>query len=133
MEAPVVGKGEQTLVEPHLAGGRVMVIHQRPRIVEQHLLRHPGKALERPLHPVKPRRLPLVPKGADKRPSRIAQGRHKQMQPHPLTADRRRGRAKVDLQLPARRGFKPQAGSRLGLQRLAQRRRRALHRPQRHC
>src|ERR1700751_1966257 len=37
MEAPMVGKGEQTIIEPYLAGGRVMVIHQRPRIVEQHL------------------------------------------------------------------------------------------------
>jgi len=133
MKAPIMGKGQQPLVEPHLASGRVMIIHQRPRIVEQHLPRYPGKALERPLHAVEPRRLPLVPKGADKRTSRVAQGRHKQMQPHPLAADRRRGRAEVDLQLLTRRCFKPQAGSRLGLQRLAQRRRRALHRPQRHC
>ena len=73
-----------------------------------------------------------MPEGADKRTSRVAQGRHKQMQPHPLAADRRRGRAKVDLQLLARRCFKPQAGSRFGLQCLAQRRCRALHRAQRH-
>jgi hypothetical protein len=46
--------------------------------------------------PVEPGRLPLVPEGADKRTSRIAQGRHKQMDLHPPAADRRRGRAEVD-------------------------------------
>jgi hypothetical protein len=69
MEAPIPGKGEQTLVETHLAGGRIMVIHQCPRIVEQNLLRHPAKALEHALHPVEPGRLPLVPESADKRTS----------------------------------------------------------------
>ena len=132
MEAPIAGEGVQTIVETHLAGGRVMVIDQRPRIVEQDLLRHPAKALERALHAVEPGRLPLVPEGPDKRPSRVAQGRHKQVHPHPLAADRHRDPAKVDLQLLARRRLKPQARPRLGLQRLAQRHCRALHRPQRH-
>ena len=75
LEAPVARKGVQTVVETHLARGRVMVLDQRPRIVEQHLLRHPAKALERALHAVEPGRLPLVPEGLHKRPSRIAKGR----------------------------------------------------------
>ena len=96
-----------------------MMIDQCPRIVEQHLLRHPAKALERALHAVEPGRLPLVPEGPDKRPSRVAQRRHKQVHPHPLAADRHRDPAKVDLQLLARRRLEPQTGPRLGLQRLA--------------
>jgi hypothetical protein len=115
----MAGKGVQTIVEPNLAGGRVMIIDQCPRIVEQHLLRHPAKALERALHAVEPGRLPLVPEGPNKWPPRVAQGRYKQMDPHPLAADRHRGPAEVDLQLLARRRLKPQAGPRLGLQRLA--------------
>ena len=75
--------------------------------------------MERALHAVEPGRLPLVPESLDKRPSRVAQGRHKQVYPHPLAADRNRDPAKVDLQLLARRRLKPQAGPRLGLQRLA--------------
>jgi hypothetical protein len=39
------------------------------------------------------------------------------MQPYPRATNRHRGRTKVDLQLLARRCFKPQAGARLGLQR----------------
>jgi hypothetical protein len=44
----------QPLVETDFAGGRIMVIDQRPRIVEQHLLRHPAKAPQRALHAVEP-------------------------------------------------------------------------------
>ncbi len=40
----------ETFVEAHLARGRVVVLDQRPRIVEQHLLRHPAKALEGAFH-----------------------------------------------------------------------------------
>jgi hypothetical protein len=93
----------QTLVEAHLAGRRVMVVDQRPRIVEQHLLRHPAKAPERALHAVEPGRLPLVAKGPDKRPPRIAEGRDKQMYPHRGTPNRHRDRPKVDLRLLSRR------------------------------
>src|ERR1700758_2515004 len=46
MEAPIAGKGVQAFVETHLASGRVMVIDQRPGIVEQHLPGHPGKVPE---------------------------------------------------------------------------------------
>jgi hypothetical protein len=57
----------QAFVETHLPGGRIMVIDQRPGVVEHHLLRHPVKAPEGALQPVEPGRLPLVPKGSDKR------------------------------------------------------------------
>src|SRR5262249_15322819 len=53
-EAPVIGKSVQPLVETHLAGGRIVVIDQRPRVVKQHLLRHPAKAPEGTLHAVEP-------------------------------------------------------------------------------
>ena len=68
MEAPTAGNGVQTIVETHFASGRVMVIDQPPRIVEQNLLRHLAKALERAFHAVEPGRLPLMPEGLDKRP-----------------------------------------------------------------
>ena len=77
MEAPIEGKGVQAFVETHLPGGRVMVIDQRPGVVEHHLLRHPVKVSERALQSVEPGRLPLVPEGPDKRTPRVAQGRHK--------------------------------------------------------
>ena len=110
-----------------------MVLDQRPRIVEQHLLRHPAKAPERAFHAIEPGRLPLVPKGPYKRPPRIAQCRHKQMHSHRVTADCYCGCPEIDLQLPARCRLKPQAGPRLGPPRLTQRRHRALHRSQRYC
>jgi hypothetical protein len=77
----------------HLAGGAmhslvgdlahppVEMSLQCPRVVEDHLLRHPAKALERALDTVEPGRLLLVPEGPDKRTSRVAQGRHEQMHP----------------------------------------------------
>src|SRR5438270_669410 len=40
-ETPVACKRVQPFIEAHLAGGRVMMLDQRSRIVEQHLLRHP--------------------------------------------------------------------------------------------
>src|SRR5204862_7388549 len=97
-------------IEAHLAGGRVMMLDQRSRIVEQHLLRHPAKALQRAFHASEPGRLPLVPKGLHKHPPRIAQCRHKQMHSPRVPADRPGGSPEIDLQLPAWRRLKPQAG-----------------------
>jgi hypothetical protein len=77
MKAPIAGQGEQAFVETHLPAGRVMVIDQRPGIVEQHLPRHPGKVPECAVQAVKPGRLPLMPEGPDKRTPRVAQCRHK--------------------------------------------------------
>jgi hypothetical protein len=37
----------QVFVETHLAGGRIMMIDQRPRIIEDHLLRDPAEVPER--------------------------------------------------------------------------------------
>jgi hypothetical protein len=93
----------QVFVETHLAGGRIMMIDQRPRIIEDHLLRDPAEVPERALRAVQPGRLPLMPEGPDKRPPQIAQGRDKQMHPHRGTPNRHRDRPKVDLRLLARR------------------------------
>jgi transposase len=68
-------------------GATTMMVDQRPRIVQQHFLRHPTKAPERAFHAVEPGRLPLVPKGSYKRPPRIAQCRHEQMHPYRVAAD----------------------------------------------
>jgi hypothetical protein len=129
---PIAREGVQTLVETDFAGGCIMMLHQRPRIVEQHLSRHFAKPPERALHAVEPGRLPLVPEGSHNRPPRIAQCRHKQMHPHRGAADRHRGCPEIDLQLLARRRLKPQAGPRLGPQRLAHWRHCALRCAQRH-
>src|SRR6266853_6905232 len=113
-ETPVAGKGVKAIIETHLAGRRVVVVDQRPRIVEQHLLRHPAKPAERAFHAVEPGRLPLMPERPHKWPPRIAQCRYEQMHPHRVAADRHPRLAKVDLQLLARRRLEPQAGARLG-------------------
>ena len=104
---------------------------QRPRIVEKHLPRRAAEAPERALQAVEPRRLPLKPERLNEHPARIAERRHKQMDPHRLPADRHAHLAEVDLQLLARRRLEANAGPRLGLQHLAQRRHGALDHPQR--
>lgn len=109
-----------------------MVIDQRPRVVEQHLLRHPAKAPEGALNAVQPGRLPLVPVGLHIGPPRVAQRRYEQVHPYRLAADRHRRRPEVDLQLPAGRRLKPQGRPRFGTQHLPQLRRRPLDRAQRH-
>jgi hypothetical protein len=53
-------------------------------------------------------------KHPDKRPAGKAQGRHKQMESHPLRTHQHGRRAKVDLELPARRGLKAHGRPRLG-------------------
>jgi hypothetical protein len=128
----MAGKRVQPVIETHFARNRVMMVDQRPSVVEQHLPRYPAKALEPPFQAIKPRRLALMPEGPHKHPPRIPQRRDKQMYPHRVAADRYSRLAKVDLQLLARRRLKPQTGPRLGPQCLAQRRHGALHRAQRH-
>jgi len=49
-------------------------------------------------------------------PARVAQGGHKQMHPHPLTADPHPRVAKVDLHLLARGRLKPHGCPHLRLQ-----------------
>src|SRR3546814_4228067 len=61
LDAPVLRERPQPPVEPHLPGLGVVVVDQRPGVVQQHFLRQPGEVRERPLHPVEPRRLAGVP------------------------------------------------------------------------
>jgi hypothetical protein len=51
-----IGKRVQVFVETHLAGGRIMMIDQRPRIIEDHLVRDPTGVRERALHALQPGR-----------------------------------------------------------------------------
>ena len=116
-ETPVACKPMQPLVKSHLARRCVVVLDQRPGVVEQNLLRNPAEMAERPLHAVEPGRLSLMPEGAHKYSPRITERRHEQVQLHNLAADRGPRLAKVDLQLPPRRRLeakrRPSLGGRL--------------------
>ncbi len=131
-EAPVIGEGREPLVEADLARRCVVMIDQRPGVVEQHLARHPAEVPERRLDAVEPGRLPVVAEGLDEYPARIAQRRHEQVDPHALAGDRHPRLAEVDLQLMTGRRLEAQRRPRLGPQRLAQSRRRPLDRAQAH-
>jgi hypothetical protein len=109
-----------------------VLVHQRPRVVHERLLRNAPEVRERRLDPVEPRRLPLVPERLNEDPTRIAERRHEQIDPHALAADLDPQLAKVDLKLPPRRRLEPHAGPRLRPKRLAQARHRPLDRAQRH-
>lgn len=78
-EAPVAGKGQQPIIEANFPGDSIMVLHQRPRVVEQHLLRHAAEVIKGAFDSVKPGRLALVPKRPDITPPRIPERRLKQM------------------------------------------------------
>jgi hypothetical protein len=103
-------------VEPHLSGGRIVMLNQRLGIVDQHFGRNPAKAQKGALHALKPVGLALPQRGADMQPARVAQGGHKQMHPHPLAANPHPRLAKVDLHLLARRRLKPDCRPHLRLQ-----------------
>jgi hypothetical protein len=60
-------------VEADFSSGRIMLLNQRPRVVEQHLLRHPAKMAKRCLNAVHPRRLPLMAKRLRVEPPRVSQ------------------------------------------------------------
>ena len=109
-----------------------MALHQRPRIVEQHLLRHPTKMAKRRLDAVHPRRLPLMAERFRVNPPRVAQRRDKQVHAQALAADRHPGLAKIDLQLMPGRCLKSNRRSRLGAHRPAPPRYRPLDRAQAH-
>lgn len=132
LEAPVLRERPQPRVEPDLPRLGVVVVDQRPRVVQQHFLRQPGEVRERPLHPIEPRRLAVVPERLHVAAPRVAQRRHEQVHPHRLATDLHTPLAEVDLQLPAGRRLEPNRRTRLGLQRPAQRRHRTLDRPQAH-
>ena len=110
--APVAGEGVQALVERHLARRPVVVLDERPGVVQQQLARHAAEVAEGALDPVQPRRLPLVPEGADVHPARVAQRGDEQVDPHRLLADPHRPLAEVDLQLPPRRRLEADRGQR---------------------
>jgi len=60
-EIPLASEGVGPLVESHLARLCIVVIGQRPGVVELHLAPHAAEVPERALQPLEPRRLPLVP------------------------------------------------------------------------
>ena len=129
-EAPVRRERQEPVVELHLARRRVVLLHQRLRVVHQHLLGNAAEVPERPLQPREPRRLALVPERLRVAPPRVAQRRHEQLRPHPLAPDRHPRLAEVDLQLPTRRRLEPQRRLRLRPQLPPMRRHRPLHRAQ---
>jgi hypothetical protein len=107
-----------------------MVLDQRLGIVEQHLLGQAAEMPERALQPLEPGRLPLVPEGAGIDPARVAEGRHEQVDPHRLVADRHPALAEVDLQLPPRRRLEAHRRQRLRRELAPQVRHRPLDRAQ---
>jgi hypothetical protein len=107
-EAPVAGEGVQALVEAHLACRRVMVLDQRPSVVEQHRLRHVAKIAKRRLYPS-----PIAAR-ADT-PHEPAPGVAECRDTH---ADMHPRLAKIDLQLLARRRLEPGLRPPLSAQRL---------------
>ena len=115
-EPPVVGKGMEPGVEPDLPGRRVMVLHQRPGVVEQNLRRHAAEPQERTLHPLEPVHLALAQRGSDMHPPRVAERGDEQMRADLLIGDPYLGFAKVDLQLPPRRRLEPNRRPAVGLQ-----------------
>lgn len=106
----------EALIEPHLAGDRIVVVDQRSGVVDQDLRRHPAKVAEGAFQPIKPRPLALMAKGRHIPTPRVAQRRHEQKDPDHLAADRHPRRTKVDLQLPPRRRLKAHTGARLRFQ-----------------
>jgi hypothetical protein len=104
----------QPFIKDHLASHRIVANHHRLGIIEQDLARHPAKVPEGRLQALEPRRLPFVPKRRHETAARVAQRRHEQVNPQHLAADRHKGRAKVDLQLPAGRRLEAHARPRLG-------------------
>ena len=113
-EPPVAGEGLEPIVEGHFPRRRIVQRHQRPGVVEQHLLGNATEVAKRRLDPVEPGRLPLVPERLHIGPPRVAERRHEQVDPHPLPADRHPRLAEVDLQLPPRWCLEPQRRPRLG-------------------
>ncbi len=109
-----------------------MLVDQRPRVVDERLLRNAAEVRERSFEAVEPRRLPFVPERLHEDPPRIAERRHEQMDPHGLAAHIDPRLAEVDLKLPPRRRLEPHAGPRLRPQRLAKTRHRPLDRAQRY-
>src|SRR5262249_27711223 len=99
-------------------------------IIEEHFLRHPGEVIEGRLDAIKPGRLPLMLESPHEEPPRIAERRHKQVEPHALAADRHPRLAEVDLQLMPRRCLKTKRRPRPRPQRLPQGCNRPLDRPQ---
>jgi hypothetical protein len=95
------------------------------------LARHPAEVAEGTLQPVQPGRLPLVLERCDEVAARVAERRDEQPDPLGRATDLDRGRAEVDLQLPAGWRLEPHRRPRLGLQLPAPRRHRPLDRPER--
>jgi hypothetical protein len=64
-----------------------MAYHQRPRIVHQHLLRHPAEGRERALQPGEPVLLLLGPERTHMQPARMAESGHEHEGLDPPAAD----------------------------------------------
>ena len=101
------GEGQKFRIERHRARLHVVLRHQGPGIVQQHLL---GDSVEVPkggFQAREPARLPLVQEGAHIRPARVAERGHEQVHLHWLVANHNARLAKVHLQLLAWRGLEP--------------------------
>ena len=107
-----------------------MMQDQRLGVVEQDFGRHAAEVAECRLQPVQPGALALMPERRHEPAPRVSERRHEQTDPHHLAADRDRGRAEVDLQLPARRRLETHARPRLGHQLAPKSANRPLHRAQ---
>src|SRR5271166_6012080 len=112
-EPPVLGEGRQLVVEDDAARHRIMLNHQGPRIVEQHLLGHPAKLGEVALQADKPALLALIAERSHMQPPRIAERRDKQERLDLAAGDLDQALAKVDLELLARRRLKARRRPRL--------------------
>jgi len=132
LEAPVPREGMKLGVHHHLARDRVMVLDQRPGVVERHLFRHAPEGPEAAFHAVEPVLLAFAPGGPGVQPAGIAPRRDEEEHLlHPVP-DLDAPLAEVDLQLLTRPRLEPHRRAGLGALLPAQVGDRALDRAQAH-
>ena len=124
------GEREQSGVEHDGAGLRVVIGHERTRVIEEHLLGHAAEGEERALEPVEPALLAFVAERPHVDPARVAERGDEQEDLDLAPADLDEPLAEVDLQLAAWRRLEADGGPRLREKLLAIGRERALHGPQ---
>jgi hypothetical protein len=115
-EAPVSGEGVQLRVEPDLARRRVMVLDERPGVVEQDLGGNAAEVQEGALDAFEPVGLSLPQRRSNVDPSRVAERGDEQVGAQLRVTDPHPGLAEVDRQLMPRRRLEPHRRACLGLQ-----------------
>ena len=107
LELPVLSELLQPLGEHQDLPLRIVLAHQRSRVVHQHLLRHTAPVAEPLLQALEPVVLLLAAEGPHQQPPGEPQRQHAQVHPHPLAGDPHHALTKIRLQLLARWRLKP--------------------------